>query len=293
MIYKKEDALQRCAKYHDINGRIYGMLKGVLNAVHPIGTNLVLKFVDACVKAGLPYVATNMQIDTGADCAEFWRVVFFIFFGKDIGVWTVSQWGNKEGIHFSDKNQLRVLDMIYFNFDEKVVSHTAGYVGNGQMVHTTQVKNTNFDLRYDPITKYKSIKGYVRFITDAELASVTVGGTIIEEGDIMLKKNDKGKGVYLYQHACLKAGFNPLKSGKKWKDMETGVVNGCDGSFGAHMETVTKQVQSKYGLPQTGTVDAITYGCLVSGIKPDTSGELVNQMKSAFVVINGEAKKFI
>ena len=81
------------------------------------------------------------------------------------------------------------------------------------------------------------------------------------EGDIMIKagqKDGKNPGaVYLYQKACNRAGYDI----GTWPDLVTGEPNGQDGSLGNHMqEEVNKEIQKKYGLPQTGEVDALTYG---------------------------------
>ena len=78
--------------------------------------------------------------------------------------------------------------------------------------------------------------------------------------------------------------------------MVTGKPTGKDGSNGRHMQNeVTKKIQKKYGLPQTGEVDALTYGYVVSEIKDaDTSvlDKQIASMESAFKTIYSTAKKY-
>jgi hypothetical protein len=94
------------------------------------------------------------------------------------------------------------------------------------------------------------------------------------EGETMLQKGDKGQAVYDYQVACKKAGYDV----GAWGDMVlrdaagAKIPTGCDGSFGDKMVTVTTAIQAKHGLPQTGVVDAATYGRLAS----ELMGKLVD-----------------
>lgn len=111
------------------------------------------------------------------------------------------------------------------------------------------------------------------------------------EDEIMLKKGDKGQGVYDFQVAAKKAGYNVgafgdmvLRDGAGAK-----VPTGCDGSFGDTMTRVTKEIQAKHGLAQTGIVDAATYGRLASelmGKLVDTSA-LTAQVNNLTAQVNG------
>lgn len=91
-------------------------------------------------------------------------------------------------------------------------------------------------------------------------------------GDIM-QKGDSGEAVYDYQWACKTIGF---KMGV-WSDMKTKAPTGCDGDYGNDMIRVTKEVQKKYGLPQTGVVDSTTFGSVIkslTGMVNGTKGEV-------------------
>jgi len=111
------------------------------------------------------------------------------------------------------------------------------------------------------------------------------------EGEIMIKAGqrdvDKPGVVYLFQHACLSAGRKVLQEGKQWADMvllegepKKPVINGCDGVMGPWMQSLVKAIQAKYGLPQTGEVDGLTYGYLASEIPVEDAAKL-NDLNAA------------
>ena len=99
--------------------------------------------------------------------------------------------------------------------------------------------------------------------------------------EIMLKRGDKGQAVYDFQHACIRAGYSVLETGKRWPDTVTGVNNGADSSYGPFLESVVKSIQGKHKLPQTGVVDAATYGRLVSEIKTADTTAITNELNAA------------
>lgn len=76
---------------------------------------------------------------------------------------------------------------------------------------------------------------------------------IVNEGDIMIKRGDKGNVVKAWQSALIKVGFSLPKYG-------------IDGDFGAETETATKAFQSKNGLTQSGVVDAGTAAAMFSAL---------------------------
>lgn len=78
--------------------------------------------------------------------------------------------------------------------------------------------------------------------------------------DVMLERGNKGKEVYDYQHVLQALGYDL----GTFEDMKTGAANGCDGVFGGYVEDATKEAQKKYGLEETGKVDAALYGALSS-----------------------------
>ena len=99
--------------------------------------------------------------------------------------------------------------------------------------------------------------------------------------EIMLKRGDKGQAVYDFQHACIKAGYSVLRQGERWPDTVTGVNNGADSSYGPFLESVVKSIQGKHKLPQTGEVDAATYGRVVSEIKATDTTAITNELNAA------------
>ena len=97
-------------------------------------------------------------------------------------------------------------------------------------------------------------------------------GKPIGEGDIMLKRGDRGESVYDYQKVLFKLGYDM----GEWPDMKTGDKNGLDGSFGGHTEAVTHQAQKDFSITQDGIVRADLYGKLalaLSNLKPEPKPE--------------------
>jgi len=85
-------------------------------------------------------------------------------------------------------------------------------------------------------------------------------GIDYEEGDIMLQRGDKGLAVTYWQKSLLKWNSAALPT---W---------GADSDFGGETETWTKQFQVAMGLPNTGVVDAITYGHMANVLISITAG---------------------
>lgn len=124
--------------------------------------------------------------------------------------------------------------------------HMGVYIGSGYVV---EAKGTNYGivktkLKDRPWKNWAKIPG-IEYIEGSE-------------DDVMLKKGDKGQAVYDYQWVLKQLGYDM----GTWADMVTGEKNGLDGSFGGYTEKITKQAQAKYGLKQTGQVDAVLYGKL-------------------------------
>lgn len=82
----------------------------------------------------------------------------------------------------------------------------------------------------------------------------------------------KSDAVYDYQKLVKGMGYNI----GAYTDMKTGQPTGCDGLYGATMETITNELRKKYGLAQTGIVDADLYGkiALELASKPDDSAKV-------------------
>lgn len=280
MLYDKKQALKRCDKYHDIKGSVYKALEEVLSS--PKG-NLVVEFAKKMI--GKPYGAKSMNMDKVVDCAEFTRILFYIFFGKDIGSWSDGQLYDRDGKtignHYDDLASAPILSVVLYKTSKrKRTGHAALKIDSNHIIHSgakEHKKKVGISDLYWGKSKYR-IVAIRQFISDEELASVIVGNEPpIEESEEydMLKHGSKGRGTYLWQHTLKRAGYTVLKPNKKWADMETGEVNGCDGIFGDWTELVTIDAQGKHGLPKTGVVDPITYGCVVSEIDTVNTEEMV------------------
>ncbi len=273
---------------HKDSGRVIKALDYVFNTNWPAGTNIQLKFYEKL--RGTPYGAKDKCMDNVVDCAELPRIGNYIFHGIDIGNYTDAQYKSKLGKviteNFADLPKCRPLDQPFYKTSAlKKTGHTSIIFDTKRIIHSGASENGK-KVDFSAITYGKKYwkKGMCvkRFLTDAQYNSVIVGGGNMKEGDenIMIKKGDKGQAVYDFQLACIRAGYTILQSGKAWKDMLTGKVNGADGSMGPYMVTVVKSIQAKHKLPQTGMVDAATYGRLVSEIKADTSA-LESALKTA------------
>jgi hypothetical protein len=186
------------------------------------------------------------------------------------------------------KSDLQPGDLVFKKYLTKnQMYHVGIYVGGGYVVHAKG--------RDDGVVREKlSATGWNRFGRLKVFEQKTEGS----EGEIMIKAGQKdGKkpgSVYLYQDVCKRAGYDI----GTWPDLATGKSTGRDGSMGPHMQDITRKAQRKHGLPQTGEVDALTYGYVVSEIKDaDTTREKeleakVMAMQGAFAVIETTAKKY-
>lgn len=108
-----------------------------------------------------------------------------------------------------------------------------------------------------------------------------------ESEDVILKRGDKGEDVYLYQTAVKALGYDM----GIWKDMKTGKPTGCDGSFGAHTETVTIRLQKEYGLSQTGIVDMALYGRIANDSRSGVSQSTIDSLNAKIRELEGTASK--
>ncbi len=103
----------------------------------------------------------------------------------------------------------------------------------------------------------------------------------VAEGDIMLKRGDRGESVYDYQRVLSKLGYDM----GEWADMKTGDKNGLDGSFGGHTEKVTKEAQEFYGVIADGVVRADLYGKLALALAMQKADPEPEPDKGDFLVI--------
>lgn len=121
----------------------------------------------------LPY-KDSRSLDKSSDCSSFWQNFFDLMFGFDIGTWTEAQWawGKRHGriVKWSER---RPLDLIFYNFKSgRTVSHVAGYIGNGKILHTTSPGNP-LRVQSDSYGSDNYV-GVVRVLTDDQYNSLIV-----------------------------------------------------------------------------------------------------------------------
>ena len=104
--------------------------------------------------------------------------------------------------------------------------------------------------------------------TPTQLARGIDWTTVPRGGGTMLKKDDKGNSVALYQRALLAwaertgklAGVQPDKSGSLW---QRALHWGADGDFGGTTVEMVEAYQKAADLPVTGSLDGVTTSNLV------------------------------
>jgi cell wall-associated NlpC family hydrolase len=238
----------------------------------------------------LPYLA-SYSLDVGADCMDFVRNISLLLFGKNPGDWTQGAFVQNKAkqVTWSER---RPMDLLLFNFKSgRDASHAALYLGGGLMLHTRSKSKplmVTADSIYDAADRAGT--GVFRIYSDEEYNSLIIGAE--SEGEIMIKAGQKDGAtpgaVYLFQGACIAANRKILQDGKTWPDLVTGVNNGRDGSNGVFLQGVIKAIQAKYKLPQTGDVDALTYGYLVSEISAEDTAKL-NDLNAALAAAKAKA----
>ncbi len=233
----KDEVLKRARERHTETGRVIKALKRAFNASP--GSNLLIEFVKEM--QGLPYGISEWSIDKKADCSEFWRVTYYIFFGFDIGSYTESQYENKRGKNIGTNiKNTRLGDLIYYNFKKsRNVSHVAGVIDKNRIAHTRSIANP---LMFSKIDYSKnSIVGIKRFLTDLEVASLNIIGSVPNT----IKYGDNNIYVGSYQRALMVLGFDVGKT----KD---------DNIFGKNTLNAHNLFQTLHGLSETNHVDVAT-----------------------------------
>lgn len=105
----------------------------------------VIQFAKSFI--GVPYEWGGTSI-YGMDCSYYVRLVY-----TQLGLYlprTSRQQVQSQGLNTVDVNQLRPLDLIFFqNLSTKKITHVAIYIGNGQIIHSSRdeggVQISNFD----------------------------------------------------------------------------------------------------------------------------------------------------
>jgi len=306
MLYVEEQALVRCAEHNDKDGWLYQLLVEVTtkaeNGEYPYGTNIVLVFIDLIVERGLRYVSLNWQLEKGADCAEFWRSIIYIFLGKDIGNNSRGQAANMynvpESFRIDDRTQMRELDQMYLDLkvNSTAVSHVMGQMRQSRdMVHTTNIVGDS-DLRHEDrehyMNKYseKNYKWCRRYVTDAELASVIVDGEI-GSGEYMVSKGNADKEEnYNIQTKLLKAGYN-LGTFDNMKN--PAIKDGRDGIYGqvTHNAVELFQQRENVNTVNVGSVDYATLERLDAVFYPLLCADKVLRLDNKIVELENDMAK--
>jgi hypothetical protein len=253
----KETAVARARAWgHKSGGRVLKALDKVFDTAWPAGTNIQLKFYE--LMRGTPYGAKDRCMDSVVDCAELSRIGNYIFHGIDIGNYSDAQFKSKYGktvtTNFADLPKCRPLDQAFYKTSAtKKTGHTSIIFDSKRIIHSGAKENgKKVDFSAIGWGKKYWKKGMCvkRFLTDAQYANVIVsassgGGTPTKEGEIELKKGDKGAIVGAWQTALIQAGY-PLPK------------YGVDNDFGSETETATNAFKKANDLPQDGVVDEAT-----------------------------------
>jgi hypothetical protein len=234
----KEEIILRVLKHHAVNGRVHKAILTVLNTNYPEGTNLVLKFAEMFI--GLPYKHTNMNMDSGVDCEEFWRIIFYIWFGIDIGSFSDAAYYSKLGklitTNYKDWTTCRDLDLgFYHTSSTKKTGHVVGKDGmkllqSGASVLGERVGFTGF-LWHNSI--FMCVK---RYLTDSQYKSILAPKPPQFQLKRILEKGSRGDDVRELQkilkiHEDGVFGSQTLRYVRKFQDLHKLKV---DGQVGEH-----------------------------------------------------------
>jgi hypothetical protein len=174
----KDEVIARALKHHSKTGRALNALNKVFSTDYPAGTNLVLKFAE--LFKGLPYGHSNMCMDKNVDCSEFWRIIYYIWFGVDLGNFSDAVYYNRLGTTITtDYRELgtkcRPLDLTFYHTNRnKKTGHVSGIfdstrqIMSGAAVNLGKVGFTGFKWHSSIFMCAK------RYLTDEQIASVTV-----------------------------------------------------------------------------------------------------------------------
>jgi peptidoglycan hydrolase-like protein with peptidoglycan-binding domain len=231
-------------------------IRTVCGADLPEGTNILIQFAlqfDGKETATdyihwdkpeirLPYSNTyRYSLDQSADCSSFWWTIYKIFFNIDIGNRTLAMYDkwHKKFIPFKD---IREGDLILYDFKGRNASHVVGYIGNDQILHTT---NPTDKMHINTASTYavKNRVGVFRPLSDEQYKSLLI---VKENNEIMINKDSDSKLIAAFQTDLINTG----NGGK----MKLSLV----GQWGTNTEDAIKEFQRTMKLPVTGVVDAWT-----------------------------------
>jgi hypothetical protein len=188
-------------------------------------------------------------MDKVVDCAELYRISFYIWHGIDIGDYSDAVYGSKYGklvtAKFNELPKCKPLDLCFYHTSsKKKTGHVAGIWGKKWIYHSGASENGS-KVGFSKITwGKKTFMCAKRFLSDEEIAAVTVSGSSYAMPVTRkIKKGMKGRDVYDIEVALEAAGYDC----KMTKTEMTKRI----GTYGSGMKAALKLFQIDH--PWTGT----------------------------------------
>lgn len=206
----------------------------------------------------LPYSQTSrLSLDDKVDCSSFPYIMFKIFLDLNIGTYTEGQYAQipKIGgfkIPWADRRPLDIVQYLFPGSTHPHVSHTATYIGDGKIIHTTSAANP---MRVEADTYSASRRVCVWRIPQAHTGSLIVPAIapwgIFQHAMWYSKPPFEGEDVRHYQE-IVKAFL--LTKQDTYARYLGGLLK-VNGTFGLVTHEAVKRAQRHLGLPTTGGID--------------------------------------
>jgi len=295
MTIPRDILIQRVRDWQKAHPPVTGYAESAIRAVCaadlPVGTNLMLQFglqftgreetVDEVhwdkPEWRLPYSNTyRYSLDRSVDCSSFWYVLHKIFAQVDIGTWSEAQWRNLKSkqVPWSDR---RPGYLVFFNFKaDRTVSHVAGYIGDGLILHTTSPTNP-LRVEADSYAASKRV-GVVRPLSDAQYQTLLVDAAWRlgrpEGVDMIVLHDPRTDAVRLLQTMLVGLGYDLGTYGP--------AGDGVDGDYGSKTrDAVAKfQADAKVQTANVGLADDVTLLALAEAyaLRASVLGEAQKQV---------------
>jgi peptidoglycan hydrolase-like protein with peptidoglycan-binding domain len=291
----KQAIRKRALEHHSPTGRVMVTLEKILNTNYPTGTNLVLKFMELMV--GMPYGHVDMCMDKVTDCAEFIRITIYIFFGKDIGNSSHTQYINPKGkivcTKWNELYKCRPLTLAFYDVDDNSTTvrkdgedHVATVYDSKHLIQSGASRDTNgrrlyskvaiTDIMWHPVDKDGHFLLAKDFLSDEEYNSMIIGG---ETTDIMINKNSDTKLIKAFQTDLFDVGYQCK--------MNASFL----GQWGTNTEDAIKAFQKDNKLPETGVVDAWTFQKMVEA-KAAKAAEPIKTLQIQVTTLKEQVTKY-
>lgn len=263
MNFDKDAIRKRALVHHALDGRVMQALEEVFATIYPVGTWLVMKFIEKMI--GLKYGAINMCMDTEVDCAELPRIAYNIWYGIDIGSFSDAQYLSKLGTtvttNFADVYTLPSGTLLFYKTSNaKKTGHVSILHDPARILHSGAEEN-NAKVNYSAIDWNKSRFVCARqFLSPGQIAQYTVGGSeaIIAPTEATYWRLLKFGGVPYTNGADVRRVQTKLK--------ELGFFKASlGGNYGPITEAAVMAFQQHNGLKVDGVVGPITWAVLFDG----------------------------